>query len=149
MVLTWLCMFGEWFDTCILVKWASSLVATSWCRGSISFLLLLPELSMFEIVWDKWICFHFYHFILRVWPWRLSQVTLWLWVGVLTCLARCISARHPSIQKFDMSKWKNIATKNHLDKHVHYISNISPCVWFIFFFQSIFRNFITQTITKL
>jgi hypothetical protein len=31
-------------------KWASSLVATSWYRGSISFLLLLPELSMLEIV---------------------------------------------------------------------------------------------------
>jgi hypothetical protein len=48
------------------VKWASSLVTTSWYRGSISFLLLLPELSVLEIVWDKWICFHFCHFILCV-----------------------------------------------------------------------------------
>jgi hypothetical protein len=50
----------------LLVKWASSLFATSWYRGSISFLLLLPELSMLEIVWCKWICFHFCHFILCV-----------------------------------------------------------------------------------
>jgi hypothetical protein len=43
-----------------------SLVATSWCRGSISFLLLLLELSVLKIVWGKWICFHFCHFILCV-----------------------------------------------------------------------------------
>jgi hypothetical protein len=47
-------------------KWASSLFTTSWCRGSISFLLLLPELSVLEIVWCKWIPFHFCHFILCV-----------------------------------------------------------------------------------
>jgi hypothetical protein len=28
--------------------------------------LLLPELSVLEIVWYKWICFHFCHFILCV-----------------------------------------------------------------------------------
>jgi hypothetical protein len=48
------------------VKWASSLFATSWCRGSISFLLLLRELSVLEIVWGKWIFFYFCHFILCV-----------------------------------------------------------------------------------
>jgi hypothetical protein len=41
-------------------------ICSSWCRGSISFLLLLPELSVLEIVWGKWICFYFCHFILCV-----------------------------------------------------------------------------------
>jgi hypothetical protein len=54
--------FHHWFS----VKWASSLVATSWCGGSISFLLLLHELSVLEIMWDKWICFEFCHFMLCV-----------------------------------------------------------------------------------
>jgi hypothetical protein len=73
LVFTWL--VGSWVRQCEWgfntgkrgqVKWASNLVATSWCRGSISFFLLLHELSVLEIVWGKWICFHFCHFILYV-----------------------------------------------------------------------------------